>query len=98
MKNIFEKKTGIKVNIIEKSLSGHCHLTGHCARDLRVLNHDSAKGEHGCTVPTAKALYEAYKSDPVFKNVDLIMCDHNIAMCELYMPFDVPMVLYATTR
>ncbi|KAG2381342.1 hypothetical protein C9374_006331 [Naegleria lovaniensis] len=98
MKNVFEKRTGIKVNIIEKSLSGHCHLTGHCARDLRVLNHDTAKGEYGCTVPTAKALYETYKSDPVFKNVDLVMCDHNIAMCELYMPFDVPMVLYSTTR
>ncbi|KAF0981569.1 hypothetical protein FDP41_012226 [Naegleria fowleri] len=98
MKNIFEKKTGIKVNIIEKSLSGHCALTNTCAKDLKVLNPDNAKGENECVVPIAKQFYDAYVDDPEFKKADLVMCDHNVAMCEMYMAFDVPLVLYLTTR
>jgi len=98
LKNVFEKKTSIRVNIIEKSLSGHCHLTNTCARDLKVVNRESASGEHGCSLDTARNFFNAYKNDDQFNKVDLVMCDHNIAICEMYMPFDVPLVVYATTR
>lgn len=84
--------------MIEESLSGHCHLTKTCASDLKILDKSSATGEKECTVPVARDFYNAYKDDERFKKVDVVMCDHNIAICELYMAFDLPMIVYATTR
>ena len=36
------------INVIDKSLSGHCHLTGTCERDLRVINKQNGINLHPC--------------------------------------------------
>lgn len=36
------------INVIDKSLSGHCHLTGTCERDLRILNKQNGINLHPC--------------------------------------------------
>ncbi|KAL9644304.1 hypothetical protein ABK040_005765 [Willaertia magna] len=98
-KTIFEPKTGIKVNVIDKSLSGHCHLTKTCAHDLRVLDKKTATGDDGtCPVEYARKFYNSYKDDSEFKEVDAVVCDHNISIFEMYMAFDIPLIVWATTR
>lgn len=36
------------INVIDKSLSGHCHLTGTCERDLKILNKQNGINLHPC--------------------------------------------------
>jgi hypothetical protein len=45
-----------------------------------------------------KDFYEIYKNDEEFKRVDVFMCSHPAANCELFESFEKPMVMFATTR
>lgn len=43
VKDIKDILSKFKVKIIDKSLSGHCHLTNTCENDLRVINRQNGK-------------------------------------------------------
>lgn len=45
-----------------------------------------------------KTFYELNKDDPEFRRIDLFMCSHPAANCELFEKFKKPMILFATTR
>lgn len=82
-------------HFIDKSLSGHCHLTKTCATDLKVLTQ-----QNGISPPpeVRRAFANAYLDDPEFATVDIVMCFHPSAMCELFMPLNKRLFVIATTR
>jgi len=84
-----------RARFIDKSLSGHCHQTKTCAIDLKVLN---AKNGISPSPATRRAFFGAYKDDPEFATVNLVMCFHPSAMCELFMPLGKRLFVIATTR
>jgi len=42
--------------------------------------------------------FDAYKRDPEFWRVDLFICSHPAANCELFLPFNRSILVHATTR
>jgi len=83
------------VNFIDKSLSGHCHLTNTCATNLKVLTKSNGISPDANT----KARFvEAYKEDPEMKTVDIVMCLFPSAMCELFMTFNKRLFVIAAVR
>ncbi|KNC54145.1 uncharacterized protein AMSG_09924 [Thecamonas trahens ATCC 50062] len=86
---------GIKV--IEKSLSGHCHMTGSCASDLKVLSKHNGMNLNGGDGLKAK-FFDAYKADPIMASVDAFLCFHPSSMCELFMPFNKSLIVAPSTR
>ena len=84
-----------KVKFIDKSLSGHCKYTNTCATDLKVL--DRSNGMHP-DASTRKKFFEAYRNDTEMRKVDICMCFHPSAMCELFMPLKKRLFVVATTR
>jgi hypothetical protein len=93
--NIKQVLRPLNVTFIDKSLSGHCHLTLTCATNLRVLD------RHNGITPTTETkhnFYDTYKDDPEMGTVDAYACFHPSAMCELFMPFNNRIFVVATTR
>jgi len=83
------------VKFIDKSLSGHCHLTKTCATNLKVLNFNNG------VTPSAKEKKEfarVYADDSEMSEVDVAMCFHPAAMCEIFMPLHKRLFVIATTR
>jgi hypothetical protein len=83
------------VHFIDKSLSLACHATKTCATDLKVLT--SQNGVHP-NAATRTRFVEAYMKDVQFATVDVVMCFHPAAMCELFMPFNKRLFVIVTTR
>lgn len=83
------------VHFIDKSLSGHCDKMGTCAKDLRVLNPENGINPDEYT---RKDFVEAYRDDPEMEAVDVVMCFHPSAMCELFVPLGKRLFVVATTR
>ncbi|UJR07909.1 hypothetical protein I4U23_012192 [Adineta vaga] len=83
------------VNLIDNSLSNHCHLTKTCAENLKILNKINGISP---TIDERQQFYQAYKDDPVMNNVDAFICFHPTAMCEVFMPFNRPLIIIASTR
>jgi hypothetical protein len=90
------KETHIKV--IDKSLSGHCHLTNTCQTDLHILTKDNGIELSPCPNRLRARFYQHYKHDPEFQSVDAFLCTHASSMCELYLPFGKPIIVVASTR
>ena len=86
------------VKIIDKSLSGHCHLTDTCERDLRVITKLNGIHLRPCANALRTEFYNSYRNDPLMKSVDAFICTHAASMCELFMPFQKPMIVIASTR
>jgi hypothetical protein len=86
------------VTVIDKSLSGHCHLTKTCANGLRVINRENGIALAPCPNQIRRDFYGSYKADPVMLNVDGFICTHAASMCELFMPFQKPLIVIASTR
>lgn len=95
IKNVME---GYKVKVIDKSLSGHCHLSGTCQHDLRVINKDNGISLGSCPNKLIEEFYKSYKSDSEMQSVSAFLCTHAASLCELFMPFDRPMIIIASTR
>ena len=82
---------------------GNCRFFGLCKDRLRVLGFDDWRGfsleTGGRTPEDLKAVfYDHYKDDKEFARVDAFMCSHPAANCELFVPFNKPLVIYVTTR
>jgi len=86
------------VTVIDKSLSGHCHLMNTCETDLRVINKHNGIDLTPCTNALRREFYHSYRDDPEMKKVDAFICNHAASMCELFMPFKKPMIVIASTR
>lgn len=86
------------VQIIDKSLSGHCYLKSTCAHDLRVLTQRNAYflGDDPSTL--ARQVFDAYKFDPDFALVDAIACFLPPAMCRLYAALNKTLIFMAPVR
>jgi hypothetical protein len=71
-----------------------------CKKRLKVLSFDDWKGFSldPCPNRMRERFFDAYKNDPEFQRVDLFVCSHPAANCELYMPFNRSILVYATTR
>lgn len=42
--------------------------------------------------------YNAYRCDATMLKMDAVVCSHPVAACEIYLPLDLPIILYVTTR
>lgn len=84
--------------VLDKSLSGHCHLTKTCQTDLRVLNQENGIELAPCPNMLHKRFYNSYVGDEEFQSADAILCTHACSMCEIFMPFGKPLIVVASTR
>lgn len=46
----------------------------------------------------SRQLFDAYKNDPEMARVDAFICNHPVATCQLYMPFNKSIIMLSTTR
>ncbi len=77
-----------------------CEHHGVCRRRLKVLRWDNWRGFSLSPCPNSykRAFFEAYKNDDEMERVDAVFCSHPAANCELYMPLNRSLIVYATTR
>ena len=85
------------VSFIDKSLSGHCHVTKTCEgkKSLKVISRGNAMNLDPSLI---RKFYEAYKNDVELQSVDAFVCFHPASMCELFMPFNKSLIVIASTR
>ncbi|CAF3644643.1 unnamed protein product [Rotaria sp. Silwood1] len=95
IRDIKHQLTSLNVRFIDKSLSGHCYLTNTCAKNLKILNSDNGMSTD---VKLHKQFYEVYKNDSEMNQVNIFMCFHPVAMCEIFMPFNRTLIVIASTR
>ncbi|KAL9645632.1 hypothetical protein ABK040_015847 [Willaertia magna] len=71
-----------------------------CKNRLKVLHHDNWRGFSldPCPNNLRREFFEAYKNDAEMQRVDAVICSHPPANCELYLPFNKSLIVYATTR
>ena len=86
------------VRVIDKSLSDHCHLSSTCQTDLRVINKQNGINLGSCPNSLKSSFYESYINDHEMKTVSAFLCTHAASLCEVFMPFDRPMIVIASTR
>ena len=99
VKDIKDILLKFKVKLIDKSLSGHCHLTNTCGEDeLRVIDRQNGITLSSCPNRLKRQFYEEYRDDEEFLSVDFFLCTHACSMCELFMPFGKPIIVVASTR
>jgi len=95
LKDLFKP---LHMNIIDKSLSGHCHLKKTCATGLKVINKGNGIALGKCPNQFRRAFFEAYKNDKLMAKVDAMLCHHAAPLCEAFMPFNKSLVVVASTR
>ena len=89
---------GLGQDVVDKSLSGHCHLTKTCAKGLKVITKQNGINLGKCPNRLRREFYDAYKDDPEMATVDAFVCQHAAGLCEVFMAFDRPLVVVASTR
>lgn len=85
LKDLFKP---LGMNIIDKSLSGHCHLKKTCAKNLRVLTKANGINLGKCPNQLRRDFFQSYQNDPVMRGVDAMLCNHACGLCEAFMPFN----------
>jgi hypothetical protein len=98
VKDIKDQLAKFGVKLIDKSLSGHCHLTRTCQHDLRVLDQQNGLTLSRCPNKLRRRFFEAYRDDAELRTADFFLCTHASSMCELFMPFRRPIIVIASTR
>ena len=86
------------VSVVDESFSGHCKMTGTCARKLRVLNPENGISLGDCPNQLKQEFWREYHQDKWMVGMDMYICHHAVALCEVYLPFDRPIVIVSTTR
>lgn len=89
---------GLGQDVVDKSLSGHCHLTKTCAKGLKVITKQNGINLGKCPNRLRREFYDAYKDDPEMATVDAFVCQHAAGLCEVFMAFGRPLVVVASTR
>ena len=85
-----------KLTLVDKSLSGHCHLANTCAKDLRALTADSMV--RGMTCGEKEAFWRAYASDAEMATVDAFLVSYALPTSLAFLPFDRPILLVVPVR
>jgi len=57
-----------------------------------ILSFVSRRGKLYSSIP------DYFSADTVLARADAVICSHPVGMCELYMPFNISIILWATTR
>ena len=96
--DIKDLMTRYNVKFIDKSLSGHCHLTRSCQTDLKVLDRSNGLELHGCPNSFRNRLFQAYQSDPELNSVDAFIFTYSNALAEAFMSFNRSIIVIACTR
>jgi hypothetical protein len=92
------------VAVEDRSLSGACGRTGTCAHagNLLVLRQGDVDNSLHFGGAVRRAFFEAYRpggaGGGLLAQADAMVCSHPTGMCELAMPFNRSVVLWATTR
>lgn len=78
----------------------NCIFHNNCRKRLQVLSFDDWRGFglDPCPNKLRHAFFDHYKDDPEMGRVDAIVCSHPVANCELFMPLNKSLIIYATTR
>ena len=82
---------------IHAEIDGVCHFYGLCRDRLKVIRANNWH-EYDPTEEQKESFKVAYKDDPEFKRVDAFICHHPVANCELFLPFNRPIIIHASTR
>jgi hypothetical protein len=79
---------------------GNCMYHGVCKDRLDVLAYDDWHGFSLDPCPHAQRskFFTRYARDVEMQRVDLVVCSHPAANCELYLPLNKSLVVFATTR
>ena len=51
-----------------------------------------------CPNNLKRNFFEAYKNDKELNSVDFFLCTHAASMCEIFMPFNKPIIVVSSTR
>ena len=92
------------VTVADRSLSGACLRTGTCATDdnLKVLVRGDVDNSMYFGISRRQEFFEAYREGGtggrLVLDSDAMVCSHPTGMCELAMPFNRSVILWATTR
>ena len=82
---------------IHAEIDGICKHYGLCKERLKVIKANDWH-EFDPTEKEREAFRIAYEHDEEFERVDAFICHHPVANCELFLPFDKPIIVHATTR
>jgi len=84
----------------EVDFSNCGHYPSLCRKRLKVLGFDAWRGFglDPCPHALRRKFFDAYKRDAEFWRVDLFVCHHPAANCELLLPFNRSLLVHATTR
>ena len=85
----------LNVQFIDKSLSSQCKKSGTCAHNLRVINKVNGLD---LTDDVIRAFHDEYETDPEMNLVTHFLCSYPSAICELYLGFGKPLIIYLTAR
>ena len=79
---------------------GNCMYHGVCKDRLEVLSYNDWHGFSldPCPHEQRRHFFSRYKKDPEMERVDVIVCSHPAANCELYLPLNKSLLVFATTR
>ena len=78
----------------------NCRFYGVCKDRLEVLSFDDWRGFSldPCPHQLRQRFFEAYRRSAEMQRVDIVTCSHPAANCELYMPLNKSLIVFATTR
>ena len=63
-----------------------------------VLTKENGLDLGPCPNQLRRDFFEAYRDDESMQKVDAFVCQYAAAMCELFMPFNRPLIVIAPTR
>ena len=78
----------------------NCIYHGVCKDRLEVLQYNDWHGFSldPCPHKLRQQFYERYKADKEMARVDIVTCSHPASNCELFLPLNKSMIVFATTR
>jgi len=83
---------------------GNCIYSGSCKDRMKVLGWEQNYGfalksrQYPKYQDLKQAFYDEFKNNEEFNRVDGFICSHPVANCELFLKFNKPVVVFATTR
>lgn len=83
------------LQFLDKSLASGCKTMGTCARNLRVITRKNGLNVNGELI---RLFHEEYELDPEMNLVTHFLCTYPATMCELYVGFDRPLIIYISSR
>ncbi|ELT88348.1 hypothetical protein CAPTEDRAFT_185292 [Capitella teleta] len=83
------------IKFLDQSLSSQCLFTHNCASNLRVI---TKKNIMSYDPEAVKLFASEYEDDPQMNQVTHFLCTSPVALCEYYMPFNKPLIIYITHR